>query len=43
MSRPFRRGLFNRIGIAVGEPIDAVDAAPEVLFARVSALRGDWR
>jgi 1-acyl-sn-glycerol-3-phosphate acyltransferase len=43
MRRPFRRGLFNRIGIAVGEPLAAADATPEALFERVLALRGDWR
>ena len=43
MSRPFRRGLFNRIGIAVGEPVAVVDASPDALFERVLALRGDWR
>jgi 1-acyl-sn-glycerol-3-phosphate acyltransferase len=43
MSRPFRRGLFNRIGIAVGAPVAAVDASPDALFESVLALRGDWR
>ncbi|MFN7887518.1 MAG: 1-acyl-sn-glycerol-3-phosphate acyltransferase, partial [Betaproteobacteria bacterium] len=43
MRRPFRRGLFSRIGIAVGEPVPAAQATPEVLQARVAALRGDWR
>ncbi|MFN7777914.1 MAG: MFS transporter [Betaproteobacteria bacterium] len=43
MRRPFRRGLFSRIGIHVGEPVPAAQATPETLQARVAELRGDWR
>jgi 1-acyl-sn-glycerol-3-phosphate acyltransferase len=43
MSRPFRRGVFNRIGLAVGAPLAPADATPEALQARVLALRGNRR
>ncbi len=43
MTRPFRRGVFSRIGLAVGAPVDPADATPEALQARVLELRGDWR
>ncbi|HVO87561.1 MAG TPA: MFS transporter [Casimicrobiaceae bacterium] len=36
-------GLFPRIGVVVGVPVHASDATPEMLFARVAALRGDSR
>ncbi|MBP7564777.1 MAG: 1-acyl-sn-glycerol-3-phosphate acyltransferase, partial [Burkholderiaceae bacterium] len=38
MVRPFRRGLFNRVGLNVGMPMAADDAAPGALHARVAAL-----
>jgi 1-acyl-sn-glycerol-3-phosphate acyltransferase len=38
MAKPLRRGLFNRIGLVVGEPISPSDVTPEVLQARVQAL-----
>lgn len=43
MSRPFRRGLFNRIALKVGAPVWPAEASPEALQAKVLALRGDWR
>jgi hypothetical protein len=43
MTRPFRRGLFNRIGINVGALVEPVAALPESLHAQVASLRGDWR
>ena len=43
MTRPFRRGLFNRIGIKVGAPLAPAAARPDVLQGHVAALRGDWR
>ncbi len=43
MTRPFRRGAFNRIALAVGAPLPPADATPDALQARVAALRGDWR
>ncbi|WP_052162160.1 MFS transporter [Aquabacterium sp. NJ1] len=38
MSKPLRRGLFNRIGLVVGEPIAPQDVTPEGLQTRVQAL-----
>ncbi|MFA9440935.1 MFS transporter [Uliginosibacterium sp. sgz301328] len=43
MSKPFRRGLFNRIELVVGSPIAPEDATPPALQTAVSELRGDWR
>ncbi len=38
MARPFRRGVFNRVGLRVGMPLVAGDVQPDVLQARVAAL-----
>ena len=38
MVRPFRRGIFNRVGLNVGIPLASADVQPEVLRARVQAL-----
>jgi hypothetical protein len=38
MSKPLRRGLFNRVGLVVGAPIASRDVTPEGLQARVQAL-----
>jgi len=43
MTRPFRRGLFSRIELAVGRPRPAAAATPERMRDDVAALRGDWR
>jgi hypothetical protein len=43
MTRPFRRGLFSRIGIDVGAAVMPIEARPELLQAQVAALRGEWR
>ena len=43
MTRPFRRGLFSRIGIHVGTPVRPAAAVPEALQVQVVGLRGDWR
>ena len=43
LTRPFRRGLFSRIGLAAGMPIAAAAADPERTQAAVAALRGDSR
>lgn len=38
MVRPFRRGMFNRVGLHVGAPVPAAQAQPELLRARVADL-----
>ncbi len=38
MSKPFRRGLFSRVGLKVGTPLAAHTVQPQVLQARVAAL-----
>ena len=38
MTHPFRRGLFNRVGLNVGAPVPAAEASPEGLHARVERL-----
>ena len=38
MIRPFRRGLWNRVGLNVGVPMSAAEAQPTALQARVAAL-----
>ncbi|HSV36055.1 MAG TPA: 1-acyl-sn-glycerol-3-phosphate acyltransferase, partial [Ramlibacter sp.] len=38
MVRPFRRGLFNRVGLNVGVPVPAEKAEPAQLRARVAEL-----
>ena len=38
MVRPFRRGLFSRVGLNVGAPLAAAEVTPEGLQARVQAL-----
>ena len=38
MVRPFRRGMFNRVGLNVGTPIPADVAQPEMLRQRVNQL-----
>jgi 1-acyl-sn-glycerol-3-phosphate acyltransferase len=43
MTRPFRRGVWTRIGLAVAPAVAAETATPEALQAQVSALRGDRR
>ena len=42
MVRPFRRGLFSRVGLVAGEPMAAEVVSPEALRERVTTLlRGD--
>ncbi|WP_326535653.1 MFS transporter [Pseudorhodoferax sp.] len=41
MVRPFRRGLWSRVGLAVGPELAAAAATPEALQARVAALLQD--
>ena len=38
MIRPFRRGLFNRVGLNVGEAVPAVAVTPDALHKRVGEL-----
>ncbi|OSZ73957.1 MFS transporter [Hydrogenophaga sp. IBVHS1] len=38
MVRPFRRGLFNRVGLNVGAPVSPGSVSPELLQQRVGAL-----
>jgi 1-acyl-sn-glycerol-3-phosphate acyltransferase len=40
MVRPFRRGLFSRVGLNVGDAMPHADVQPEVLQQRVSGLLG---
>ena len=38
MVRPFRRGMFNRVGLHVGPALHGADVTPEGLHARVADL-----
>ena len=38
MVRPFRRGLWSRVGLNVGAPLAGAQAQPEALKARIQAL-----
>ena len=38
MVRPFRRGLFSRVGLNAGAAMTAQEVQPEALRARVAAL-----
>ena len=38
MQQPFRRGLFSRVGLVAGRPVDAAQATPDGLRERVAAL-----
>lgn len=41
MVRPFRRGIFNRVGLNVGAAVPAPQVSPEGLQARVASLLAD--
>lgn len=43
MTKPLRRGLFSKIGVAVGSPVASAEASPEALHSMVATLRGDWK
>jgi 1-acyl-sn-glycerol-3-phosphate acyltransferase len=43
MTRPFRRGVFSRIGLMAGTAVQPQQATPEGMREQVLALRGDWR
>jgi len=38
MRRPFRRGLFSRVGLVAGSPLAGADVTPQRLRERVGAL-----
>ena len=38
MVRPFRRGLFNRVGLNVGPAMSAASVTPESLHGRIDGL-----
>ncbi len=41
--RSFARGPRSQLALAVGTPVDPVQATPEYLHQQVLALRGDWK
>ena len=41
--RSFARGPRSQLALAVGAPVDPVQATPEYLHQQVLALRGDWK
>jgi 1-acyl-sn-glycerol-3-phosphate acyltransferase len=43
MTKPFRRGVFSKIGLVVGEPIEPGQITPEMLHHRIAALRGNGK
>jgi 1-acyl-sn-glycerol-3-phosphate acyltransferase len=43
MTRPFRRGIFSKVALAVGYAVIPQLVTPEKLQAEVLALRGDWK
>ena len=43
MTKPWRLRPFQRIGLAAGVPVSALQMTPENLQAQVLALRGDWK
>jgi hypothetical protein len=38
MVRPFRRGMFNRVGLNVGTPLPAAAVQPQLLRDKVAML-----
>jgi hypothetical protein len=38
MVRPFRRGIFSRVGLVAGMPLIAAEVSPESLQQRVGEL-----
>jgi 1-acyl-sn-glycerol-3-phosphate acyltransferase len=43
MTRPFRRGIFSKVALAVGYAVIPPLVTPEKLQAEVLALRGEWK
>ncbi|MFK0376568.1 MFS transporter [Pandoraea sp. NPDC090278] len=42
MTRPFKRGILNRLELVIGEPVAPAQATPESLRDKVLKLRGPW-
>ncbi len=42
MSRPFKRGILNRLELVIGAPVSPAQATPETLRDKVLKLRGPW-
>jgi 1-acyl-sn-glycerol-3-phosphate acyltransferase len=38
MTKPFRRGVFSRVGLNVGAPVPAAEASPQALHNQVQGL-----
>lgn len=43
VGRKFRRGLWSRLALVVGPPVEPEAATPDNLQQQVANLRGDWR
>jgi 1-acyl-sn-glycerol-3-phosphate acyltransferase len=43
MTKPFRRGIFSKIGLVAAAPVPPQAVTPEDLQTQVQTLRGDWR
>jgi 1-acyl-sn-glycerol-3-phosphate acyltransferase len=43
MTRPFRRGVFSKIGFEVAPAMSPAEATPDALREKILAMRGDWR
>ena len=43
MTKPFRRGIFSKIGFEVAPAMSPAEATPEALRERILEMRGDWR
>ena len=43
MRKPFRRGIFSKVGLTVGPPILSANVTPEFLQTTIADLRGDWK
>ncbi|MBO9537531.1 MFS transporter [Herbaspirillum sp.] len=42
-ARSFKRGLYSRLELVVGEAVPAEQATPELLQEKVRQLRGEWK
>jgi hypothetical protein len=43
MTKPFRRGIFSKIGLEAAPPLAPAAATPEALQDAVLAMRGEWK